>query len=119
MVAEKGSGYLIIEFLCDEIDRFCRALIAGDGPKRGAKDLRVCQAVCNKNTLTFRTPPNLHGLPLSLQGLLGAYKDSRGNVTATPPKKNLHRLLLSKFLCRTPPILQGLLLNKLTFYKNA
>ena len=39
MVAEKGSRDLTIEFHCNEIDRFCRALIAGDEPKRGAKDL--------------------------------------------------------------------------------
>ena len=36
MVTEKGSGDLTIEFACDEIDRFCRALIAGDEPKTGA-----------------------------------------------------------------------------------
>ena len=39
---KKGSGDLTIEFACDEIDRFCRALIAGDEPKRGAKDLGGC-----------------------------------------------------------------------------
>ena len=39
VVVEKGSGDLTIEFPCDEIDRFCRALIAGDELKRGAKDL--------------------------------------------------------------------------------
>ena len=30
---KKGSGNLTIEFACDEIDRFCRALITGDEPK--------------------------------------------------------------------------------------
>ena len=39
VVAEKRPGDLTIEFPCDEIDRFCRALIAGDKPKRGANDL--------------------------------------------------------------------------------
>ena len=39
---KKGSGDLTIEFACDEIDRFCRALIAGDEPKRGAYDLCGC-----------------------------------------------------------------------------
>ena len=36
---EKGSEDLTIEFPCNEIDRFCQVLIAGDEPKRGAKDL--------------------------------------------------------------------------------
>ena len=39
MVTEKGSGNLTIEFACNEIDKFCRTLIAGDEPKRGDKDL--------------------------------------------------------------------------------
>ena len=39
VVAEKGSGNLTIEFPWDEINRFCRALIASDEPKRGANDL--------------------------------------------------------------------------------
>ena len=39
---KKGSGDLAIEFACYEIDRFCRALIAGDEPKRGANDLCGC-----------------------------------------------------------------------------
>ena len=39
---KKGSGDLAIEFVCDEIDRFCRALIAGDEPKRGANYLCGC-----------------------------------------------------------------------------
>ena len=36
---KKGSGDLTIEFACDEIPRFWRALIAGDKPKSGANDL--------------------------------------------------------------------------------
>ena len=36
---KKGSGNLTTEFNCDKIDRFCRALIAVDKPKIGAKDL--------------------------------------------------------------------------------
>ena len=39
---KKGSGDLTIEIACDEIDRFCWALIAGDKPKRGANDLCGC-----------------------------------------------------------------------------
>ena len=42
MVAEKRSGDLTIEFACDEIDRFYRALIASDELKRGANDLCGC-----------------------------------------------------------------------------
>ena len=39
VVMEKRSGDLTIEFLCNKIDRLCQALIAGDKPKRGTKDL--------------------------------------------------------------------------------
>jgi len=39
VVAEKGSGDPTIGFACDEIPRFWGALIAGDEPKRGVKDL--------------------------------------------------------------------------------
>jgi len=39
VVAEKGSGDLTIEFACNEIPRFWGALIAGNEPKRGVKDL--------------------------------------------------------------------------------
>ena len=51
---KKGSGDLAIEFACDEIDRFCRALIAGDEPKRGANDLCGCgsyyrSGLCNSS----------------------------------------------------------------------
>ena len=37
--------------------------------KHGATIL-VWHAVCNKNTLIFRSPPSLQGLLVSLQGLL-------------------------------------------------
>ena len=37
---------------------------------------RVWHAVCNKNILNLRSPHNLQGLPVTLQGLLVAYKDS-------------------------------------------
>jgi len=36
---KKGSGDLTIEFACDKIARFWRALIADVEPKRGVKDL--------------------------------------------------------------------------------
>jgi len=39
VMAEKGSGDLTIGFACNKIPRFWGALIAGDEPKRGIKDL--------------------------------------------------------------------------------
>ena len=39
VVVEKGSGDLTIGFACNKIPRFWEALIAGDEPKRGVKDL--------------------------------------------------------------------------------
>ena len=38
--------------------------------------LGVWQVICNKNTLILRSPPNLQGLLLSLQGFFIAGKDS-------------------------------------------
>ena len=35
----KWSGDLTIEFACNKIPRFCRALIAGDESESGANDL--------------------------------------------------------------------------------
>ena len=71
----------------------------------------VWYAVCNKNTLIFRSPPNVQGLLLSLQGLLVTlqgfllrkfYEDSSS---------------VSKALIRTPRSLQGLLLTSEDFTK--
>ena len=39
VVAEKGSDDISIEFPYNKTGRFCRALITGDEPKKGAKSL--------------------------------------------------------------------------------
>jgi len=43
---KKGSGDFTIGFACDEIPRFWGALIAGDEPKRGVKDLWDYVSLC-------------------------------------------------------------------------
>jgi len=52
VVAEKGSGDLTIGFACDEIPRFWGALIAGDEPKRGVKDLWDYIGLCGGSYCT-------------------------------------------------------------------
>ena len=74
IVIHKFVHYIISFRAGGNVYWFHRFRADGEGP--AAPVLAVWHAVCNKNTLILRNPPNLQGLLLSLRGLLVAYKDS-------------------------------------------
>ena len=89
----KGSGDLTIEFACDEIYRFCRALIAGDEPKRDANDLCGCASyyrgrLCNnssKLTQPHKSLAPLFGSSPAINVRQNLYISSQANSMVRSP----------------------------------